>query len=966
MVSNCAKWLEVVCATLDIERRAPSAERRAPSAERMTAPRAREQADPPSPPDRQPPRRGGRSSPCIYAVSAAGRSAGLGGARRGFLHSARALAAVALLALFGALALPATAQAQSVTTFVSNTGETPGSSSTSIQAQTFTTGSNTGGYTLSEVDVRHISSISTSGTMVKVMSDNGSGRPGALVANLDNPSSFPDDSIIGFTAPASTETLAANTVYWVVVNDGRAFGVSTRTSIGRTNSSDETATAADPNWSIGDTRYWKNRAVDNWSTSSAPLVFAIKGTAVGGTLSSDATLSALTVTAGGTDLVTFASGTTDYAASVANDVAEVTVTAMTTDSGATIEYLDASDMTLTDAGTDAGHQVAVAGSETVIKVKVTAEDGNATQTYMVTVTRAAATCTAPDLTGQQQIWTATLTVGTSATGWGFNSTSSPPIGALSDTGFDVDLTGATNSYTFTRIEIVVPGFAGTEQFLILLDSSLAAADLAGLTMHVCDSDFTLSTAAHNATLNSYSWRVPGADWSTYATRTLYLSVPAASSDATLSDLVVNDGTTDLTLTPTFESGMYTYTASVVSTVAEVTVTPTKSDTGATIEYLDASNMTLDDADTGVTGHQVAVAEGETVIKVKVTAEDGNATQTYMVTVDRAAAMDGRPLVRRDDPDLNPYTTLNQRPPASHLWCECRHRGLVVDELAAAARRWPTDATLSGLAVNDGNALESGILGGEHRRRHADVRRRRDDRVSGRVQYDARPQRPASRWRWIIKVKVTAEDGNATQTYTVVTVSPTCRRHLVRGRHGGGDRGQSGSACRNSKATCPTPGTTIDGTSTGAAGSSNAGDLAFSLTSDLTGKAGSHVGAEFAFSDAGPMAGRQCRRWLGTSISTAERADGSTAPTTSTPRTPSPINHGDDRNAVLHIDAQPAHGGRHQVSGGANVVKVKVTRLHRDRAPTCRRITAAGEVRHDGGRRPNHPGLCIRHRQRVLD
>ena len=264
---------------------------------------------------------------------------------------------------------------------------------------------------------------------------------------------------------------------------------------------------------------------------------------------------------------------------------------------------------------------------------------------------AAATCTAPDLTGQQQIWTATLTVGTSATGWGFNSTSSPPIGALSDTGFDVDLTGATNSYTFTRIEIVVPGFAGTEQFLILLDSSLAAADLAGLTMHVCDSDFTLSTATHNATLNSYSWRVPGANWSTYATRTVYLSVPAASSDATLSALTVNDGNADLTLTPTFASGMYTYTASVANTVAEVTVTPTTTDTNATIEYLDGSDMTLTDADTGVTGLQVALAVGETVIKVKVTAEDGNATQTYMVTVDRAAAM-------------TPTCTLN----TGDLWC----------------------------------------------------------------------------------------------------------------------------------------------------------------------------------------------------------------------------------------------------------------------------------------------------------
>ena len=81
----------------------------------MTAPRAREQADPPSPPDRRPPRRGGRSSPCIYAVFAAGRPAGLArvaGARRGLLRSARALAAAALLALFGGLALPATAQAQ--------------------------------------------------------------------------------------------------------------------------------------------------------------------------------------------------------------------------------------------------------------------------------------------------------------------------------------------------------------------------------------------------------------------------------------------------------------------------------------------------------------------------------------------------------------------------------------------------------------------------------------------------------------------------------------------------------------------------------------------------------------------------------------------------------------------------------------------------------------------------------------
>ena len=110
----------------------------------------------------------------------------------------------------------------------------------------------------------------------------------------------------------------------------------------------------------------------------------------------------------------------------------------------------------------------------------------------------------------------------------------------------------------------------------------------------------------------------------------------ASTDATLSDLVVNDGNADLTLTPTFASGTTTYTAMVAYAVAEVTVTPTKNATGATIEYLDGSDATLTDADTSDPGHQVAVAEGDTVIQVKVTAEDGAPTQTYTVTVKRAA------------------------------------------------------------------------------------------------------------------------------------------------------------------------------------------------------------------------------------------------------------------------------------------------------------------------------------------
>ena len=64
---------------------------------------------------RRSPRRGGGSSPCTHAASAAGRPAGLSRLRVARLvGSARGLAAAALLALSGALALPTTAQAQEI------------------------------------------------------------------------------------------------------------------------------------------------------------------------------------------------------------------------------------------------------------------------------------------------------------------------------------------------------------------------------------------------------------------------------------------------------------------------------------------------------------------------------------------------------------------------------------------------------------------------------------------------------------------------------------------------------------------------------------------------------------------------------------------------------------------------------------------------------------------------------------
>ena len=108
--------------------------------------------------------------------------------------------------------------------------------------------------------------------------------------------------------------------------------------------------------------------------------------------STDATLSALVVTYGSSEVPLspfFAPDTTAYTGSVVNAVAEVTVTPTTTHAKATIDYFDGDDVTLTDAGAAAGHQVAVVEGDNVIEMKVTAEDDITTRTYTVTVTRRA-------------------------------------------------------------------------------------------------------------------------------------------------------------------------------------------------------------------------------------------------------------------------------------------------------------------------------------------------------------------------------------------------------------------------------------------------------------------------------------------------------------------------------------------------------------------------------------------------
>ena len=117
---------------------------------------------------------------------------------------------------------------------------------------------------------------------------------------------------------------------------------------------------------------------------------------------------------------------------------------------------------------------------------------------------------------------------------------------------------------------------------------------------------------------------------------------AASTDATLSDLVLNDGTNKLTLTPTFASGTTSYTASVADAVSQITVTPETNVSDASVEYLDGNDAAITDADSVTTGQQVALEVGANTIKVKVTAEDDATTETYTVVVTRTTGASTTP------------------------------------------------------------------------------------------------------------------------------------------------------------------------------------------------------------------------------------------------------------------------------------------------------------------------------------
>ena len=138
------------------------------------------------------------------------------------------------------------------------------------------------------------------------------------------------------------------------------------------------------------------------------------------------------------------------------------------------------------------------------------------------------------------------------------------------------------------------------------------------------------------------------DASTFQTERDALAVKwgtaVANTNADLADLVLSDGT----LTPGFDSGVFTYTASVANSVTNISITPTTAYYSTFVEaqvngggYIYNTNLSfLPDGypvlSSGYPIGPLALNEGANTVDVRATAENPAFTKTYTVTVTRAA------------------------------------------------------------------------------------------------------------------------------------------------------------------------------------------------------------------------------------------------------------------------------------------------------------------------------------------
>ena len=201
----------------------------------------------------------------------------------------RTLAAAALLALSGALALPATAQAD---VLVSNLGQdlsddahTSTLSDRWLGAQAFSVPSGGSDYALTSIEIpfedNGIAATDIDSLSVSVWSASSSGHPSSSLYTLTNPASIMADTTATFNAPANS-TLDAGDTYVVVVHHDKEPAFLGANSYWQGTSSDDEDATSTTGWTIANKGLYRENTATSWSDRSYAHGIRVNGTVVSG------------------------------------------------------------------------------------------------------------------------------------------------------------------------------------------------------------------------------------------------------------------------------------------------------------------------------------------------------------------------------------------------------------------------------------------------------------------------------------------------------------------------------------------------------------------------------------------------------------------------------------------------------------------------------------------------------------
>ena len=215
-----------------------------------------------------------------------------------------------------------------------------------------------------------------------------------------------------------------------------------------------------------------------------------------------------------------------------------------------------------------------------------------------------------------------LLIGLSPTVQAQSQSNDATLSALTLSGIDFGtFASGTTSYT-------AQVFSGTTQTHVTATRNHPRATYLVKLGGVTDEDGTIDLSAGS---NVITVEVTAEDGQTMRTYSVTVTRPVSNNahliNLTLSGISIEHGSTFYP--PGFSALVFNYTPSVAHSLTETTVTPTAHQSFATyVIKLDG----VTDAD-GV----IALSVGSNVITIEVTAEDGESTKTYTITVTRASA-----------------------------------------------------------------------------------------------------------------------------------------------------------------------------------------------------------------------------------------------------------------------------------------------------------------------------------------